>query len=113
MLRIDRTVWPTAYRGATVAVLEVEALSSIKDVVRKGRVRRIERDAIVLERGKVDVVPDDLYVDCTAKAFGRRSPVPVFHGIRSRSRAYVPDVSVSARPSSHGGRRSMPMRYPK
>jgi hypothetical protein len=80
MLRIDRTVWPTAYRGATVAVLEVEALSSIKDVVRKGRVRRIERDAIVLERGKVDVVPDDLYVDCTAKAFGRRSPVPVFHG---------------------------------
>jgi hypothetical protein len=80
MLRIDRTVWPTAYRGATLSILEVEALSTIKDVVRKGRVRRIERDAIVLERGKVDVAPDDLYVDCTAKAFSRRPPVPVFNG---------------------------------
>ena len=80
MLRIDRTVWPTAFRGATLSILEVEALSTIKDVVRKGRVRRIERDAIVLERGKVDAAPDDLYVDCTAKAFSRRPPVPVFHG---------------------------------
>jgi hypothetical protein len=80
MLRIDRTVWPTAFRGATVSILEVEALSTIKDVVRKGRVRRIERDAIVLERGKVDAAPDDLYVDCTAKAFSKRPPVPVFNG---------------------------------
>jgi hypothetical protein len=80
MLRIDRAVWPTAFRGATLSILEVEALSTIKDVVRKGRVRRIERDAIVLERGKVDATPDDLYVDCTAKAFSRRPPVPVFDG---------------------------------
>ena len=58
----------------------MEALGTIKDVVRKGRVRRIERDAIVLERGKVDVAPDALYVDCTAKAFSRRPPVPVFNG---------------------------------
>jgi hypothetical protein len=80
MLRIDRTVWPTAYRGATVSILEVEVLSSNKDVVRKGRVRRIERDVIILERGKVDVAADELYVDCTAKAFSRRPPIPVFNG---------------------------------
>jgi hypothetical protein len=80
MLRIDRTVWPTAFRGATLSISEVEALSTIKDVVRKGRVSRIERNAIVLERGKVDVAPDDLYVDCTAKAFRRSPPVPVFNG---------------------------------
>ncbi len=55
-------------------------LSTIKDVVRKGRVRRIERDAIVLEKGKVDAAPGDLYVDCTAKAFSRRLQVPVFDG---------------------------------
>jgi hypothetical protein len=78
MLRIDRTVWPTAYRGATVSVHEVEVLSTIKDVVRKGRVRRIERDAIVLEKGQVECEPGDLYVDCTAKAFHRRDQVPVF-----------------------------------
>jgi hypothetical protein len=80
MLRIDRTVRPTGFRGATLSILEVEALSTIKDVVRKGRVRRIERDAIVLEKGTVDAAPDDLYVDCTAKAFSRRPPVPVFNG---------------------------------
>ena len=54
MLRIDRTVRPTMYRGATLTILEVEALSTIKGVVRKGRVRQIERDAIVLEKGTVD-----------------------------------------------------------
>src|SRR5262249_7115349 len=29
MLRIDRTVWPTAYRGATLSILEVETLGTI------------------------------------------------------------------------------------
>jgi hypothetical protein len=80
MLRIDRAVWPTAFRGATLSNLEVEALRTIKDVVRKGRVRRIERDVIVFEKGKVDVAPDNLYVDCTAKAFSKRPSVPVFNG---------------------------------
>jgi hypothetical protein len=79
MLRIDRTVLPTVYRGATLSLLEVEALSKIKDVVRKGRVRRIERDTIVLEEGTVDASPGDLFVDCTAKAFSRRAQVPVFN----------------------------------
>jgi putative NAD(P)-binding protein len=82
MLRIDQTVWPTVFRGATLATLEVEALSTIKDVVRKGRVKRIAPDAIVLEQGMVDAAPDDLYVDCTAKGFKRRPPVPVFNGDR-------------------------------
>jgi len=53
-------------------------LRTVKDVVRKGRVRRIEGDAIVLERGDVEAAPDDLYVDCTAKAFRKRPSVPVF-----------------------------------
>jgi hypothetical protein len=82
MLRIDRTVWPTVFRGATLAIPEVQALSTIKDVVRKGRVKRIAQDAIVLEQGIVDAAPDNLYVDCTAKGFRRRPPVPVFNGDR-------------------------------
>jgi hypothetical protein len=80
MLRIDRTLWPTAFRGGTLSTLEVEALSTIKDVVRKGRVRRLERDAIFLEKGKVEADPDDLFVDCTAKAFSKRPSVPIFDG---------------------------------
>lgn len=71
MLRIDRTVTPTVYRGATLSVLEVEVLSTIKDVIRKGYVRQIDHDKIVLDQGTIDGAPGDLYVDCTAKAFGR------------------------------------------
>lgn len=82
MLRIDRTVTPTVYRGATLSVREVEILSTIKDVVRKGYVRRIERESIVLDQGTIDGSPNDLLVDCTAKAFGRRPPVPIFDGNR-------------------------------
>ena len=110
MLRIDRTVWPTVFRGATLSILEVEALSTIKDVVRKGRVRRIERDAIVLDKGTVDAAPDDLYVDCTAKGIQQTpSSSGLQRRIRSRSRSCVPGVSVSARPSSHMPKRSMTM----
>jgi hypothetical protein len=78
MLRIDRTVKPTVYRGATLSILEIELLRTIKDVIRKGYVRRIERDKVVLDQGTIYSAPDDLYVDCTAKAFGRKVSVPVF-----------------------------------
>jgi hypothetical protein len=43
MLRLDSTVTPTLYRGATLSALEVEVLSTITDVVRMGYVKRIER----------------------------------------------------------------------
>lgn len=82
MLRIDRTVMPTVYRGATLSVREVELLGAIKDVVRKGYVQRIERGIIVLDQGTIDGGPDDLHIDCTAKAFARRPPVPIFDGDR-------------------------------
>ncbi len=82
LLRIDRSVWPTMFRGATISQLEVEALRTIKDVLRMGHVRRIERDAIVLDRGTVDASPDDIYVDCTARAFGGGDTVTVFSGDR-------------------------------
>jgi hypothetical protein len=82
MLRIDRTVTPTVYRGATLSPLEVEALGAIKNVVRKGYAKRIERDRIILARGMVAATPGDLYVDCTARAFTRRRSVPIFEGDR-------------------------------
>jgi hypothetical protein len=82
LLRIDQTVRPTMYRGATISMFEVEMLRTIKDVVRKGHVRRIERDTILLEHGAVEGAPDALYVDCTARAVGERPTVPVFNGDR-------------------------------
>jgi hypothetical protein len=78
MLRIDPCVMPTMYHSATISIGEVQALRCIKNVVRFGRVKRIERRAIILERGEVETGADDLYVDCTASALGRRPTRPVF-----------------------------------
>ena len=73
-----RTITPTVYRGATLSVLEVEVLKTIKDVIRKGYIRRIDPDKIVLDQASIDGALGDVYVDCTAKAFSRRPSVPIF-----------------------------------
>ena len=82
LLRIDKGVWPTMYRGATISTTEVEMLGTIRNVIRKGHVRRIERGTIVLEHGETQTAPNALYVDCTARAVGHRPPVPVFNANR-------------------------------
>ena len=70
------------YRGATISTTEVEMLGTIRNVIRKGHVRRIECGTIVLERGETQTAPNALYVDCTARAVGHRPAVPVFNGNR-------------------------------
>lgn len=82
LLRVDRSVKPTMYRGATSSEREVEMLRTVRDVVRKGRVARIERDAIVLEGGTVSAAPDTVYVDCTAHGTSSNPSVPIFQGDR-------------------------------
>jgi hypothetical protein len=82
LLRIDRDVTPTMFRGATIAAAEVQALGRINDVVRLGRVRGLQPDRIVLEQGEVAADPASLYIDCSASAFGPAPAIPVFNGDR-------------------------------
>jgi hypothetical protein len=82
LVRLDPTVRPTMFRNAIVSRGEVELLRRIGDVVRMGRVRRIEREAIELEGGTVPVAPGRLFVDCTAAGLSGRPGVPVFDGDR-------------------------------
>jgi len=82
LLRIDPAVRPTMFRGATISAAEVGMLRTIANVERKGHVKRLERGAIVLDRGTVDCASDALHIDCTASAFGRPPIVPVFSGNR-------------------------------
>jgi hypothetical protein len=76
--RIDPSQPATMYRGTMLSARELEAVRQIEDVVRLGRVRRIEADRIVLERGEVDTPPDVLHVDCTALGLRSASATPVF-----------------------------------
>ena len=78
MLRIDENVRPTMFRCATVTQSEIDELRRIKNVVRMGRVQRIEPEQVVLEQGSFDYGPNTLFVDCTADGLARRPPEPVF-----------------------------------
>jgi hypothetical protein len=75
-------VRPTKFSGATISAFEVQMLGTIKDIIRKGHVRRIERDAIVFDETSVQAAADVVYIDCTASAFVSRPTVPVFDGDR-------------------------------
>ncbi|HKP56306.1 MAG TPA: NAD(P)-binding protein [Polyangiales bacterium] len=81
-LRLSRDVEPRMFHGATVSEGELDELRRIRDVVRMGRVRSIDVDRVRLEAGEVPAARDTLYVDCTASALSRPTPVPIFSGKR-------------------------------
>ena len=64
--RIDESIEPTMFKYATVNDFELEQLRRITDVVRMGRIRRIEQDEIVLDEGSVPARAGDVYVHCAA-----------------------------------------------
>ena len=78
LVRIDPS-WPaTMFRGTMLSASELEALRQITDVVRLGRVRRIEPGRIVLERGESQTGSDVLHVDCTALGLNNAPATPIF-----------------------------------
>ena len=84
VLRLDPAVKPTMHHCAIVSRAELGSLRRIGNVVRLGRVRRIETDRIVLEQGEIPASADTVYVNCTARAFAftNRPPRPIFEGRR-------------------------------
>ena len=65
-MRLDKKIWPTKMRAATVSSSEMEKLRSITNVIRLGRVDRIEQDKIIFKQG--DTVPTDnetFHIDCS------------------------------------------------
>jgi hypothetical protein len=78
LVRIDPSCPATMYRGTMLSPRELEALRQIEDVVRLGRVQRIEADRIVLEQGEVETERDVVHVDCTALGLNNAPAVPIF-----------------------------------
>lgn len=76
--RVDPSRPATMYRGTMLSARERQAVRQIEDVVRLGRVRRIEADRIVLEQGEVETGKDVLHVDCTALGLRDAPAVPIF-----------------------------------
>lgn len=78
LLRIDPSEPATMFRGTMLSAHELEALRQIADVVRLGRVLRIEPGRIVLERGESQIGSDVLHVDCTARGLNPSPATPIF-----------------------------------
>lgn len=85
VLRLDKEIWPTKYRCATVTAAELASLRRIKDIERRGRVSRIEGSTLELATG-IRQLPEDasdvLYIDCTADGLAQRPATPIFAGDR-------------------------------
>ena len=78
LVRIDPT-WPaTMYRGTMLSAGELAALRQIEDVIRLGRVRRIDADRLVLDHGEIEMATDWLHVDCTALGLRDAPATPIF-----------------------------------
>jgi hypothetical protein len=76
--RLDPEVEPDMFHGATLSAAEREQLCRITQVIRKGRVRRVGIDALVLDEGTVPTTRGELLVDCTARGLGWAPPRPIF-----------------------------------
>lgn len=78
LYRLDDKVWPTMYHCATVSLLELDAIRKISNIIRKGRVTKITPEEVHLEQGTYTPNPETLYIDCSASAIAKMSPIQVF-----------------------------------
>ena len=82
LLRLDQAKQPTMYRCATVTQTELQQLRRIRDIVRLGRVDRIEPGKVILAGGSIPVDGSALYVDCSADGLEKKPHQTVFDGDR-------------------------------
>jgi hypothetical protein len=78
LLRVDEGAEPTMYKVATVDRNELAEMRRIRDVVRLGHVRRIEKERIVLDGGSVPTDTSWLHVHCAAPGLNPAPAVPIF-----------------------------------
>lgn len=78
LLRLDEIVRPTMFRCATVSLAEFEQLKKIQSIVRQGRIISIEQQKVTLQHGTYSPAPDTLFIDCSADALAKLTPIPVF-----------------------------------
>lgn len=78
MFRLDPSVEPVVFRGATLSRLELSQLRRIENVVRLGRVEAIGADRIQLTGGELPTGRGVVHVDCTAPGLANSTLRPIF-----------------------------------
>ena len=81
LMRLDSSVTPTRNRLATVSSAEMDKLSKIKNIIRKGRLRSVTRTSLVFLTGEEEELPvNTLVVDCAVNSIKFKPKTPVFQG---------------------------------
>ena len=99
LTRIDRSVRPSMFHGATISKKEVEALNHIKRIIRKGRVQRLTKSEIIFKNQSIPTSTEHVHIDCSATPI--RSDikmVPVFQEdviVPQTVRSYQPTFSAA------------------
>ena len=97
-LRLDSSVMPEMFHGATISTAELRLLQTVGNIIRKGRITSITPSLISCEKGEYTPPPNCLYIDCTASAITNLTPEPVFQGEQIKIQAirqYQPTFSAS------------------
>jgi len=80
-LRLDPTVRPQMFHGATISQLELQQLRRIKNIIRMGHVSKVGPHKMILKQGEVATTPNTVFVDCSASAIKDYvGDIPVFNG---------------------------------
>ena len=80
LMRLDPTVKPEMFHGATVSRDELAQLRRVKNVIRKGRVTRIDIDKIHFSDDRIATTSNTMHVDCSARAVPVSESYTVFQG---------------------------------
>ena len=81
MLRLDKTRTPTRNRLATVSTPELAKLSSVKNVIRKGRLGAVTASSLVFLSGEqVELQENTLVVDCAVNGLKFKPKTKIFQG---------------------------------
>ena len=78
VFRLDEEIRPTKWKCATISKKELETVRKIQNVIRKGRVKKVSKNNIFLERGKERNTERSITVDCSACGLASRPEKKIF-----------------------------------
>ncbi len=78
MHRLDPHVLPSRFVQAICSIEEMEILRRVSNVVRKGRLRQINADHMILEHGQVPVLSNTVHVRCDSNGISNKPIQPIF-----------------------------------
>ena len=78
VFRLDKKIRPAKWKCATISKKELQTVRKIQNVIRMGRVKKVTKNNIFLERGRVQNSEKSIIVDCSACGLASRPEKKIF-----------------------------------